>query len=328
MLATLPLRKGTHLRLALVAILFALAASGTLAQQGYPTKPIRNVVAFGPGGVTDIIARLIGRQLGAQFGQTVVVDNRPGAGGMLGSRLVSSAAPDGYTLLVITGAVAINAATMKDAIDPRTQLTAVGPAASAPTVFTVPRSVTTDNLMHYLRDVKARRFTYATAGAGTAEHLVSEYVLRVAAGFDATHVPFGGGGAALTAVMSQQVDIGSTPLPTAAPFVKDGRLRVLAVASHKRIPLLPDVPTLGEAGLADIENMTWVGYFGPPKLPASIANQLNGAIATALRDAELKERLIALGFTPQIAGVREFSKYVASEVALWTDIAKKTGVER
>lgn len=312
----------------LLSVLLAGLAFGAHAQQIYPTKPIRVVVAFGPGGVADIISRVIGKKLGEQFGQTMVIDNRPGAGGVLASKLVSAAAPDGYTLLVITGAVAINAVTMKDAVDPRTQLTPIAPAATAPTVFTTSRAVTAKNLMDYVRNVKARRFTYATAGAGTAEHLVADYVLRVASGFDATHVPFGGGGAALTAVLAQQVDIGSTPLPTALPFVKDGRLRVLAVASHKRVPTLPDAPTLAEEGFSDVENMTWVAYFGPPKLPQPIAQKINSGIATALRDNDVNERLLALGFSPQTASVAEFANYVKSEVALWSDIAKKTGVTR
>jgi tripartite-type tricarboxylate transporter receptor subunit TctC len=313
---------------AFIAIILGIVAAGAHAQQAYPTKPVRVVVAFGPGGVADIIARVVGRKVGDQLGQTIVVDNRPGAGGVLASKVVSAAAPDGYTLLVITGAVAINAVTMKEAVDPRTQLTPIALAASAPTVFTTSRSVTAKDLMDYVRNVKARRFTYATAGAGTAEHLVADYVLRVGTGFDATHVPFGGGGAALTAVLAQQVDIGSTPLPTALPFVKDGRLRVLAVATHKRAPTLPDVPTLAEAGFTDIENMTWVGYFGPPKLPSAITAKLNSVIGSALRDAEVNERLLALGFAPQAGSVADFTKYVGSEVALWDQIAKTTGVSR
>jgi tripartite-type tricarboxylate transporter receptor subunit TctC len=182
--------------------------------------------------------------------------------------------------------------------------------------------------MDYLRNVKAGRLTYATAGAGTAEHLVADYALRVGAGLDATHVPFGGGGAALTAVLAQQVDIGVTPLPTALPFVKDGRLRVLAAATHSRVAMLPDVPTLREEGFTDVENMTWVGYFGPSKLPLHVVAKLNGAIATALRDAEVRERLLTLGFSPQIRSAAEFAKYVSGEVALWAEIARKTGALR
>jgi tripartite-type tricarboxylate transporter receptor subunit TctC len=316
------------MRCALIAMVLALVATGAGAQQAYPTKPIRVVVAFGPGGVTDIIARVVGKKMGEQLGQTIVVDNRPGAAGILASKLVSAAAPDGYTLLVITGAVAINAVTLKDAVDPRTQLTPIASAASAPTIFTTSRSVTSKDLMDYVRNVKARRFTYATAGAGTAEHLVSDYVLRVGAGFDATHVPFTGGGAALTAVLAREVDLGTTPLPTALPFIKDGRLRVLAVATHKRTPMLPDVPTLAEAGFSDVENMTWVAYFGPARLPAPITAKLNSVIGNTLRDAETNERLLALGFAPHPASVAEFAKYVSGEMSLWDQIAKKTGAAR
>lgn len=300
----------------------------TLAGRDYPTKPIRVVVAFGPGGVADIVARLTGQKLSEQFRQSVVVDNRPGAGGVLASKLVSAAAPDGYTLLAITGAVAINAVTLKDAIDPRTQLAPIALAASAPTVFLAARAVGARDMMDYARNVKARRFTYATAGPGTPEHLISEYVFSSAGDLDATHVPFGGGGAAILAVLGQQVDLVTTPLPTAAPFIKDGRLRALAVASHKRVPMLPDVPTLAENGFPDIENLTWVAFFGPARMPAPLTQHLNAAIETALHDPQVQDRLNAAGFSPQAASVRDFAEYVRAEVAKWDRVVKKTSSSR
>ena len=300
-------------------------AHAASTQSAYPTKPIRVVVAFGPGGVADIVARLVGKKLNESFGQSVVVDNRPGAGGIVASKLVAGAAPDGYTLLVITGAVAINAVTSKEGVDPRSELTPVALAASAPTVFATHRTSTAKSMMDLVRNVKARRFTYATAGAGTAEHLTADYVFKLDKDLEAVHVPYGGGGAAITAVLGQQVDIVCTVLPSASTFIKDGRLRVLAVASHKRIPALPDAPTLSEAGFADLENMTWVAYFGPAKIAAGLANTLNDAINNALRDAEVSERLSGLGFTRHIGSAAEFATYVRTEYTKWDQIVKKVG---
>ena len=321
-----PARAGWTVFAVAACFMGAVAAAQTAsAQSAYPNKPIRVVVAFGPGGVTDIVARLVGKKLNEHFGQSVVVDNRAGAGGIVASKLVAGAAPDGYTLLIISSAIAINAVTSREGVDPRSELTPIALAASAPTVFATHRSSTAKSMMDLVRNVKARRFTYATAGAGTAEHLTSEYILKLEKDLEGVHVPFAGGGAAVTAVLGQQVDIVTTPLPSASAFIKDGRLRVLAVASHKRLSALPDVPTLAEAGFADLENMTWVAYFGPAKLAAGITNILNGAINNALQDAELIERLTALGFTRHTGSAAEFSTYVRTEFTKWDQIVKKTG---
>lgn len=187
----------------LVVLLTITVATTTAAQQTYPNKPIRVVVAFGPGGIADTIARLVGQKLSERFGQSIVVDNRAGAGGTVGAKLVAAAAPDGYTLLVITAAIAVNASASRDAVDPVKQLTPVALAASAPTIFAVHRSVTAKNLMEYVRGAKGGRFTYSTAGVGTTEHLTSEYIFKAVPGLDATHVPFQGGIAPVTAVIGQ-----------------------------------------------------------------------------------------------------------------------------
>ncbi len=172
-----------------VAVVMMCAAATALAQT-YPNKPIRVVVAFGPGGIADTIARLVGQKLASRLGQPIVVDNRAGAGGTVGAKLAAGAAADGYTLLVTTAAVAVNANAARDAFDPRTQLTPIALAASAPTIFAVHRSVAAKGLMDYVRNVKAGRFTFSTAGVGTTEHLTAEFVFRSVTGIDATHVPF------------------------------------------------------------------------------------------------------------------------------------------
>lgn len=305
---------------------FALLANPVSAQQSYPNKPLRLVVAFGPGGIADTIGRLVAQKLNDRFGQPIVVDNRAGAGGIVGAKLVAAAAPDGYTLLVITAAIAVNAVASKDAVDPRSELTPIALAASAPTIFAVHRSVTAKNLMEYVRSVKGGRFTYSTAGVGTTEHLTSEYVFKVVTGLDATHVPFQGGIAPVAAVIGQQVDMTTTTVPTAFQFIKDGRLRVLAVASHKRIPALPDVPTLAEAGFPDFENASWIAFFAPARAPAAVVRTLNAEINNALRQPDVRERLAMLGFDPQLSSQAGFADYVKSEVAKWAQVVKATGI--
>lgn len=312
-----------------IATCCALAIAGTKAghaQSTYPDRPVRLVVAAGPGGVADTIARQVGQKLSERFGQPVVADNRAGAGGIVGAKLVASAPPNGYTLLVITAAVVTRAVTSKESVDPRSQLTPIALGAGAPIVIAVHRSVNARSLLDYVRAVKGGRFTYSTAGTGTSAHLMSEYVFRVAGGFDGTHVPFPGGLAPLTAVVSQQVDITVPTVPTALPFLKDGRLRALAVASHNRIGTLPDVPTLAEAGFIDFENISWIGFFGPARMPAAVIRTLSTEINNALRQPDARERLVALGFDARTSSQPEFAEYVKSEMAKWEQIVRKTGI--
>jgi tripartite-type tricarboxylate transporter receptor subunit TctC len=294
--------------------------------QDYPVKPIRMVIAFGPGGIADTIGRLVGQKLSDRFGQPVIGDNRPGAGGALAARIVAGATPDGYTLLVTTTAVAVNATAVKDAVDPRTQLVPVAIAATAPTIFVVHRSVTARSLLDYLRATKKGRFNYGTAGVGTTEHLTSEYLFRALPGLEATHVPYQGGAAPVTAVVAQQVDMATTTIPTAFNFIKQGALRVMAVASHKRVPALPDVPTLAEAGFADFENASWIAFFAPAKSPAVAVRKLNAEINNALRQPDLTARLTALGFDIQTRAQPDFAAYVRSEVGKWMKVIQDTGI--
>jgi tripartite-type tricarboxylate transporter receptor subunit TctC len=294
--------------------------------QDYPVKPIRMVIAFGPGGIADTIGRLVGQKLSDRFAQPVIGDNRPGAGGAVAARIVAGATPNGYTLLVTTTAVAVNATAVKDAVDPRTQLVPVAIAATAPTIFVVHRSVTARSLLDYLRVTKKGRFNYGTAGVGTTEHLTSEYLFRALPGLEATHVPYQGGAAPVTAVVAQQVDMATTTIPTAFNFIKQGALRVMAVASHKRVPALPDVPTLAEAGFADFENASWIAFFAPAKSPAVAVRKLNAEINNALRQPDVTARLTALGFDIQTRAQPDFAAYVRSEVGKWMKVIQDTGI--
>jgi tripartite-type tricarboxylate transporter receptor subunit TctC len=310
----------------LVLVAGCALAAGVLAQQPFPAKPIRFVVAFAPGGIADTIARTVGQGLSERVGQPVIVENRGGAGGAVAARFVAAAQPDGYTLLVTTTAIAVNASASKDAVDPVVQLVPVALAASTPTIFAVHGSVKAKNLMEFVRDVKGSRFTYSSAGVGTTQHLTGEYLFRAVPGLDATHVPFQGGAPVNTAVVAQQVDMASTTLPTAFSYVRQGSMRVLAVASHARMRLLPDVPTVAESGFPDFEDRSWIAFFAPANTPAAVAQTLNAEIGRILRRPEVKERLTTIGLDPQTLAQPEFARYVKDEIEKWRQVIKATGI--
>jgi tripartite-type tricarboxylate transporter receptor subunit TctC len=301
-------------------------AGPLFAQPAYPSRPVRLVVAFGAGGIADTIARTLSHRLSERLGQPVIVDNRPGAGGALGARIVGQAQPDGHTLLVTTAAVSVNANVGKDTIDPSTGLTPIVNAASTPTIFAVHSASPARGLMDFLKATRSGRFTFATAGVGTTEHLTAEFVFRPLSGIDPVHVPYAGGVAPVSATVAQQVDMAVTTIPTAFGQIKANALRVLAVASRARMPLLPDVPTLKEAGLADFENSSWIGVFAPPGLPAAFGRRLNEEVNLVLKLPEVRERLVTLGFDPRGGTQESFAAYVRSEVEKWGRVIRATGI--
>lgn len=304
-----------------------VASGGASAQQPFPSKAVRFVVAFAPGGIADTIGRVIGQKLTERIGQPVVVENRTGAGGAIGAKLVQGAQPDGYLLLVTTTAIAVNSSVSRDAVDPLTQLRPVALAASTPTVFTAHISVKARNLMEFVREAKGGRFTYSSAGVGTTQHLTGEFLFRAVPGLDATHVPYQGGAPVNTSVVAQQVDLASTTLPTAFPYIRQGAMRVLAVASHARMPLLPEVPTLAESGFPDFEDRSWIAFFAPANTPLAVVQTLNTEINHVLGLADVRDRLSAIGLDPaKPLTPLEFADYVRSEVAKWAQVVKATGI--
>jgi tripartite-type tricarboxylate transporter receptor subunit TctC len=308
----------------LFAVCIALGATGAGAQ-AFPTRPIHLVVAFAPGGIADTIARTLGQKMSEKIGQPVVVENRSGAGGIVGAKYVVGAAPDGYVLLVTTTSLAINA-NSKEGVNPVTQLTPIGIAASTPTIFAVHGSVAARDLMDFVRNVKGGRFTFASAGIGSAEHLAGEYVFRSVPGLEATHVPFQGGAPVNTAIVSQQVDLASTTYPTALAFIRQQTMRVLGVASLKRMAQLPNVPTLGESGFPDFENASWIAFFAPARLPEPVARLLNGEINATLGQADVRDRLSAIGLEARTMTQPEFAEYMRAEVGKWAQVIKTTGI--
>jgi tripartite-type tricarboxylate transporter receptor subunit TctC len=308
-------------------MLATILCKAAAAQSDYPNHSIRLVVAFAPGGITDVIARLLGQQLGNALGQTVYVDNKPGAAGELGAKVVSTADPDGYTLLVTTTAIAIAAAAQPSTdVNPNSQLTPLALAASAPTLFTVKAPTDAKNLMEFVHSHEGRQITFASAGTGTTEHLTAAYVFKEVPGLQSVHVPYRSGGEVVDALLGDQVDVASTPAATAIPLIQQGKLVPLAVATHQRAPAFPNVPTLAESGLVDVENSSWVAVFGPPGLPAPIVTLLGSKLHDAMQQQELRKRLVDMGFDlPDIAQPK-LVEYMQKEVAKWDGILKATGV--
>ena len=297
---------------------------GTAHAQSYPSKPVHIVVAFAPGGIADNIARLVGQGLGERLRQSVVVENRAGAGGVIASKSVAAAAADGYTLLAHTAAIAISASTSTDGFDPTVSLVPVALVASTPTIFAVNGADPSKTLQEFIRS-RGGRFNYSTAGVGTPPHLTAEYLFKSLSGLDAVHVPFSGGAPAMTAVLGQQVDMISGALPPLIPNIRQGKLRVLAVASARRAETLPDVPTVVEAGLPAFEDLAWVAFFAPAKTSPAVVEKINGEINEVVKQPEFRERLKAIGFETTTSSPADLVQYMKNEVAKWVKVAKATG---
>ncbi|MGH8641363.1 MAG: Bug family tripartite tricarboxylate transporter substrate binding protein [Burkholderiales bacterium] len=306
-----------------VAAFLSITAWG----QQYPTKPVRVVVAFAAGGFADGVARLIGQKMSDGLGQPVVIDNRGGAGGNIATRLVAAAPSDGYTLLVNTAAISINASLYRNpGFDIYKDFVPVALTGSTPGLFAVHASNPASSLQDLIRSAKGRNVTYATAGVGSSSHLAGDYLLRSLAGLNATHVPYQGGAPATAAVLANQVEVLSLSMPPVVPHIKAGRLKGLAISSLKRVPALQDVPTVTEAGFPGFEERSWVGYFAPAKTSAAIVAKLNGEVNKALGMADVRAKLDALGLEPQPVSPGEFATYVRNEVARWAKIVKTTGI--
>jgi len=324
-----PLVRSPVIAAATRSVFLCLAAALSLAAHGqtYPTKPVRVVVAFAAGGFADGVARLIGQKVSEGLGQPVVIDNRGGAGGNIATKLVAGAPSDGYTLLVNTAAISINASLYKNpGFDIYRDFVPIALTGSTPGLFAVHASNPAGSLQELIRSAKGRNLTYATAGVGSSSHLAGDYLLRALAGIGATHVPYQGGAPATAAALAQQVDVLSLSMPPVVPHIKAGRLKGLAISSLKRVPALPDVPTVTEAGFPGFEERSWVGYFAPAKTNAAIVNKLNGEINKALGMADVRTRLDTLGLEPQPMSPGEFSAYLKTEVAKWAKIVKTTGI--
>jgi tripartite-type tricarboxylate transporter receptor subunit TctC len=305
-----------------------LLVAGTAFAQSYPSKPIRMVVAFPPGGPTDIVARLVGAKLSDALGQPVVVENVVGAGGNLAAQRVAKSPADGYALLVHSSAYAVNPTLSANAgYDGEKDFVPISIVASQPNFIVVHADFPAKTLAELIARAKTEKLAFASAGNGTTPHLTGENLFRLRAKLDITHVPFKGGGPAAAAVLSGQPPIGVIAGSAPLPHIKAGKVRALAVSSAKRLALLPDVPTLGELGYAGMEDYTWAGVFAPAGTPAEVARQLNELIQRIAHSAEIRERLEVQAFDITAAPLAETASYVKSELAKWGKVVRDIGAK-
>jgi tripartite-type tricarboxylate transporter receptor subunit TctC len=287
---------------------------------------VRVLVGFAPGGLVDIAARLIAEKLSDQLGQSFVIENRGGAAGNLASKMVAAAPPDGYTFLVTSSAVAVNAVATTGAVDPRSDLAPIAIIASAPTIFVAKPADGTKDLMEFVRSLKDGRFTYATSGAGTVDHLTAEYLFKAIPGLSGTHIPFSSGSQIINAVLGGHVDMAVTTPAAALAFVKENSgLRVLAVASRNGSAVLPGAPIAAEIGFPDLESASWVGLFAPAGTSGSVVEIVNWAVNEALLQPDLRQRFVVIGYDVQPRALPETVEFVNTEVMKWAKITKTIG---
>jgi len=314
---------------AAIAVALALAGVAPVAAQEWPSRTIKLVVPFGPGGPTDVAARLVTQIVQNELGATIVVENRPGAGGATGSKSVANAEPDGYTLLVGTSAtLAVVPALMKNpGYDPVKSFAAVAKVADSTTVMIVPVGLPVRSLAEFIAYAKANpgKLSYASAGAGNQTQLVAE-LLKAKAGFEATHVPYKSGAEMVTAVLSEQVQMSFPDISILLSLIRDHKVRALAVTSAQRHPQLPDVPTIAESGFPDFAITFWSGVVAPAGTPPAVIGKLNAAIDAGLRSQEIRARLAAIGAQTSPGSPQEFARFIADESVKWRAIAQTAGV--
>jgi tripartite-type tricarboxylate transporter receptor subunit TctC len=314
-------------------LIAALAACGALPAAAqttpFPSKPIRLIVPHAPGGNSDTFGRMLAQKLSERVGQQVVVENKPGAGGTVGSALVSKAAPDGYTLVVAdngTHAIAPTLYGAKLPYDVFKDFTPITLAATFPTVIMIHPSVPAQNATEFVALAKSQpgKLTYSSAGTGNGSHLTVELFRAAAGGLDMVHVPYKGGAPAVQALLAGEVQLSSVSVNTALPHIQAGKVRALGVASSKRSPALPDVPTFAEAGIA-FEGDSWLAIMGPPGIPADVVAKLNQEIAATLREPETQERLAKIGLVVVASSPAELTKLLTTDVPKWGKAVKDSG---
>lgn len=311
-----------------IALGIAIWANPALAE-AWPERPIRTIVPFPAGGVADVVARVVMDQMASQLGRPIVIENRAGAGGTFGAAQVANATPDGYTLLVHTVAHTIAPATFsKLSYDPMRDLAAIAPLAKQSQVLVVAPSRGFGTLKEFVLWASKKRgsLSYASAGVGSGAHFAAERFLK-SAGFEATHVPFKGSAQALSEVMTERVDFFVSPLVTAAPLIKEGKLLALAVPSARRAAALPDVPTTSEAGFLNSELDIWCGLFAPAKTPAFILHRLYREATLAIKSPRVTDKLTNIAAEPMTATRAEFEAQIKQEIATNIALAKSMGLQ-
>jgi tripartite-type tricarboxylate transporter receptor subunit TctC len=305
----------------------SLAMAGEFAvAQHYPTKPIRMIVAVPPGGPADTLARLVGPKLTEALGQTVVIDNRPGANGNIAYETTARAAPDGYTFVLVAAGVAINPSLYREVrYDPVKDFAAITHGISVPNILVVHPSVPAASIKELIALGKAKPVNFASAGNGSTGHLALEQ-FRIVSGMQITHIPYKGGGPALAELIGGQVQALFSLALAATPQIKAGKVRALAITSAQRSRVAPEIPTVAELGFPGFEVIGWFGWLAPARTPVEIVGRLNADIVKALRSPETQDRLITLGCEPVGNSSREFAAYVSAERDKWAKVIKRAGI--
>lgn len=306
-----------------------LVLMSTATAQTYPSKPVRLVVPFPPGGVADLLARPLAEKLSASMGQPVVVENRAGATGTIGAAAVASAPPDGYTLLLgTTNEIAMSPPLFKSLpYDPAKAFSPIAPVAEFPNVLVVGSAVKANSLKELVAFAKANpgKLTFASSGPGSTNHLTAEIFMN-AAGVKVVHVPYKGGGPALTDLLGGHVDAMFATLPSAMTHIKSGKLRALAVTGERRSSALPDVPTAVEAGVTGLVVTTWNGVLAPAGTPADVVARLHAEVAKAAGQPDMKERYSGVGAEPLVMSAEQFGTTIKKDIDRWAQVVKQAGV--
>ena len=309
----------------LLAVCFVGCNARTVWAQAYPSQNITFVVGFAAGGIADVVARLVGHGLSQRLGQTVVVENRGGAGGNLAAKAVSAAAADGYTVLATTTGLAVNETASKNKGFSVDDLRAIAIVAFSPDVVAVHPSNPAKDLQEFVKNGRTKSFTYGSASVGTGPHIGAEYFFREVAKVQAVHVPFTGGAPAVQSAIGNHVDALVLTLPTVVPPLTQGLLRGLGLASPTRNSAVPDVPTYGEMGFPNVYSGSWVGFFAPARTSDAVVQKLNSEINRIMQEPQAQEKLKTIGFDVMIKSEPQAGEYFRSEVARWGTMTRAVG---
>jgi tripartite-type tricarboxylate transporter receptor subunit TctC len=318
----------THALLgASVALAFA-GFSTIVPAQNYPTKPVRLIVPFPPGGSNDIVGRLMAQELTEKLGKQVVVDNRGGAGGVLGTEIAANADPDGHTLLVISVAYAFNPAMYKLRFDPEQAFVPISILGTGPNALTVTPKLPANSVKELIALAKAQpgKLNYASSGVGTFQHLGSE-LFRIMAGVNIVHVPFKGGGPAMADVIAGNTEICLGSLIQMIPHVDSKRLRLLGIGGLKRAKIYPNVPTIAEAGVPGYDSSNWWGLLAPAKTPPAVVTRLRAETGKILAQPELQKKFESQGAETVKMSPDEFGRFIKTEIVKWTKVVKEAGIK-
>jgi len=312
-----------------LASLSIAMASGSYAQSTFPNRPVRIVLPFAPGGAGDVVARLLSEKLGTIWGQNVVIDNKPGASGIVATQIVQQAPPDGYTVTLASFQHAVNPAMfVKLPYDTLKDFTPICQVANTQLILVSHPGLPVKNMRELIAYAKQNpgKLNYASAGNGTSTQLASA-LLSFMSGIEMVQIPYKGSGPALMGMISNEANLGFDGLITALPLIRDGKLRALGMAGGKRSPQLPDVPTIAESGVPGFDTSSWLGVVGPANLPADIVNKWQRDLATALNMPAVQESLLSRGVEPVGSTPVEFNKFIQNEMAKWADVIRRANIK-